>query len=107
MTPLLIATAHKTGGTRTHYLTVFWFCSIDIVHLAVRKQVSDRETQGQNGNSAENRVVTDYGQNKVETRQKHAFWKGKKKGQKVAFFFSKQIKGIKKVGNQLNKTPQT
>ena len=34
----------------------FWFCSIDIVHLAVRKQVSDRETRGQNGNSVENRV---------------------------------------------------
>ena len=82
----------------------FWFCLIDTVKLTAWKQVSEGETRGQNGNSAENRVVTDYGQNKVETRHEHAFWKGMKKGSKGGIF---QRISNKKGGESINKTPQT
>ena len=37
---LLITTAHKTGGTRTHFGLVL-VCLIDIVNLGVGKQVSE------------------------------------------------------------------
>ena len=53
----------QNRGYTDTFFDCFWFCLITTVKLAVWKQVSDRETQGQNGNSAENRVVTDYGQN--------------------------------------------
>ena len=52
LSPLSIGAAHKTGGTRTHFGLVL-VCLIDIVNLGVGKQVSDRETRGKNGNSAE------------------------------------------------------
>ena len=63
VTPLSIGAAHKTGGTRTHFGLVL-VCLIDIVNLGVGKQVSDRETRGQYGTSAENRAENGRKQNK-------------------------------------------
>ena len=46
----------QNRGYTDTFFDCFWFCLIDTVKLVVGKQVSDRETQGQNGNSAENLV---------------------------------------------------
>ena len=93
---LLITTAHKTGGTRTHFGLVL-VCLIDTVKLGVGKQVSEWETRGQNGNSAEIWMAIVYWQNNGwNTTKNMLFGKERKKGQKDAFF-----KGIKKGGESI------
>ena len=65
-----------------------------MIKLVVGKQVSDRETQGQSGNSAENRVENGHIKNSwLKHGKKHAFWKGKKKRVKKGCIFQRDKKG--------------